>query len=224
MKLAQGPRHRLVDRGAPEAARHRPGPELRHRQGRPGRPPGPAQRRRPPRAADQQTTPNVAKVERLGRLLADTMSGVYGNSYLKRAIVAVISLGANQVDNTIYPMNVATPTASRSTATATTSCATSSELPPIATPFWCGSRSTTPTATRRQRAQPLRHRRPRRLEVQRGRLARHLHAERLARRRRGSELAAGAEGQAGHHDAAVTPRGPRWRTVARVAPAIKKTR
>jgi hypothetical protein len=36
----------------------------------------------------------------------DTM-GVYGNYYLKRSIVAMAGLGANQVDDAIYPLNVA---------------------------------------------------------------------------------------------------------------------
>jgi hypothetical protein len=32
--------------------------------------------------------------------------GVYGNYYLKRAIIAMAGLGANQVDDAIYPLNV----------------------------------------------------------------------------------------------------------------------
>ena len=62
-----------------------------------------------PKAAQaliKQTTPNIAKVANGWQMLTDTM-GVYGNSYLKRAVVAVIGLGANQVDDAIYPMNVA---------------------------------------------------------------------------------------------------------------------
>ncbi len=61
-----------------------------------------------PKAAQaliKQTTPTIAKVANGWQMLTDTM-GVYGNSYLKRAVVAVIGLGANQVDDAIYPMNV----------------------------------------------------------------------------------------------------------------------
>ena len=35
----------------------------------------------------------------------DTM-GVYGNYYLKRSIVALAGLGANQTDDAIYPLNI----------------------------------------------------------------------------------------------------------------------
>jgi len=54
----------------------------------------------------KETTPTIAKVVNGWQMHTDTM-GVYGNSYLKRAVIAVIGLGANQVDDAIYPMNVA---------------------------------------------------------------------------------------------------------------------
>ncbi len=38
------------------------------------------------------------------RMNTDTM-GVYGNYYLKRAIVAMVGLGANQPEDAVYPMN-----------------------------------------------------------------------------------------------------------------------
>ena len=33
--------------------------------------------------------------------------GVYGNYYLKRAIVALVGLGANQPEDAVYPLNIA---------------------------------------------------------------------------------------------------------------------
>jgi hypothetical protein len=47
----------------------------------------------------------LARVANGWEMNTDTM-GVYGNYYLKRAIVAMVGLGANQVDDAIYPMNI----------------------------------------------------------------------------------------------------------------------
>ncbi len=53
----------------------------------------------------QQNIPTVGKLEN-GWLVNTDSIGVYGNSYLKRAIISMVGLGANQPDDAIYPMNV----------------------------------------------------------------------------------------------------------------------
>lgn len=50
--------------------------------------------------------PTVARVANGWSMNTDTM-GVYGNYYLKRAIVARLGLGANLPEDAIYPMNLA---------------------------------------------------------------------------------------------------------------------
>ena len=47
----------------------------------------------------------IARITNGWQMNTDTM-GVYGNYYLKRAIIAMVGLGANQVEDAIYPLNV----------------------------------------------------------------------------------------------------------------------
>src|SRR6202008_5052776 len=49
--------------------------------------------------------PTLAHVANYWSLNTDTM-GVYGNYYLKRAIVAQVGLGANLPEDAIYPLNL----------------------------------------------------------------------------------------------------------------------
>ena len=52
----------------------------------------------------QAKIPTLARVANGWQMNTDTM-GVYGNYYLKRAIVALVGLGANQSDDAVYPLN-----------------------------------------------------------------------------------------------------------------------
>ncbi|MGD0279575.1 MAG: DUF1254 domain-containing protein [Smithella sp.] len=54
----------------------------------------------------KEKAPTLARVVNGWQMNTDTI-GVYGNNYLKRAIIAIVALGANQPEDSIYPINVA---------------------------------------------------------------------------------------------------------------------
>ena len=54
----------------------------------------------------KQRLPTMARVANGWLMNTDTM-GVYGNYYLKRAIVAMVGVGANPAEDSVYPLNVA---------------------------------------------------------------------------------------------------------------------
>jgi hypothetical protein len=55
----------------------------------------------------QSVVPTMARMANGWSMNTDSM-GVYGNFYLKRAIVALVGLGANQVEDAIYPLQEVT--------------------------------------------------------------------------------------------------------------------
>lgn len=55
----------------------------------------------------QAVLPTMTRMTNGWSMNTDTM-GVYGNFYLKRAIVTMVGLGANQADDAIYPLQMAT--------------------------------------------------------------------------------------------------------------------
>lgn len=63
---------------------------------------------RAPAAALQwmkSTAPSIARVANGWQINTETI-GVYGNAYLKRAIIALLGLGANQPEDAVYPLSL----------------------------------------------------------------------------------------------------------------------
>jgi hypothetical protein len=84
----------------------------------------------------QWKAPTLARVANGWSMNTDTM-GVYGNYYLKRAMVAQLGLGANLPEDAVYPLNLADATGKPldAAAAAYTLHFAKDELPPAAA-FW----------------------------------------------------------------------------------------
>ena len=97
--------------------------------------PGGRTGRRPGRVA--KALPRLANVVNGWQLNIDTM-GVYGNSYVKRAIVAMVGLGANSAEDALYPLLQADAEGSRVRGEPTTS---STSPPTVCLPSMPSGRS-----------------------------------------------------------------------------------
>jgi len=86
-------------------------------------------------AAMRAKIPTVARVVNGWQMNTDTM-GVYGNYYLKRAIVALVGLGANLPEDAVYPLNLGDADGKPLTgANKYTLHFTKSQVPPVSA-FW----------------------------------------------------------------------------------------
>jgi hypothetical protein len=86
-------------------------------------------------AAVRAKIPTVARVVNGWQMNTDTM-GVYGNYYLKRAVVALVGLGANLPEDAVYPQNLGGADGKPLTgANKYTLHFTKSEIPPVSA-FW----------------------------------------------------------------------------------------
>ena len=144
--------------------------------------------------------PTLARIANGWSMNTDTM-GVYGNYYLKRAIVTQLGLGANLPEDAIYPLNLADDTGKPlDGANNYTIHFDKEQIPPVEA-FWSITLydpegfqvANTLNRFAVSSWMPF--------KIQSRRLARSLFPEREPWRRQGSELAAGAEGSVQPHNA-----------------------
>ena len=151
--------------------------------------------------------PTLARVANGWSMNTDTM-GVYGNYYLKRAIVAQLGLGANLPEDAIYPLNLGDETGKPLDG------ANKYTIHFDKGSHAAGARLLVDHALRRrrlpgrQRPQPLCGQQLDAVQVQRRRLARSLLPEREPRQGQGGQLAARAEGPVQSDHAALRARKP----------------
>ena len=121
------------------------------------------------REAMQEKLPTLARVVNGWQMNTDTV-GVYGNYYLKRALLTILGMGAIPPEEGIYPIVFTDADGTQLDGENDYVLTSTSRNCHQSTPSG-RSRCTTRKASRLQRAQPLRPRRPRPTEIQRRRLA-----------------------------------------------------
>ena len=136
--------------------------------------------------------PTLARVANDWSMNTDTM-GVYGNYYLKRAIVAQLGLGANLPEDAIYPLNLGDETGKPlDGANKYTLHFEKGATPPVEC-LLVGHPLRRGRLSGRQQPQPLCGQQLDAVQVQCRRLARSLFPERKPRQGQGGQLAASPE-------------------------------
>ena len=144
----------------------------------------------------------MARIANGWSMNTDTM-GVYGNYYLKRAIVTQFGLGANLPEDAIYPLNLADDTGKPlDGASNYTIHFDKGQIPPVEA-FWSITLYDPDGFQVANSLEPLRRVELDAIQIQSRRLARSLFPEREPWRGQGSELAAGAEGPVQPHHASL---------------------
>ena len=144
--------------------------------------------------------PSLARVVDGWSLNTDTM-GVYGNYYLKRAIVTQFGLGANLPEDAIYPLNLADETGKPLDGASAYVLHFDKGATPPANAFWSVTLYDSDGYPGREQPRSLRRQQLDAVQVRPGRLPRPLLPERQPWPRQGGELAAGTEGAVQPHDA-----------------------
>ena len=134
--------------------------------------------------------------------LFTTKTGLYGTSYLQRALVTAIGLGANRPQDAVYPTSEGPDVREEVQRREEVRHALREGAAAAGGRLLVADDVRRGLLLRRQSAQPLHAEPAQQAQGQRGRLGRSVHPERIARQGQGIELAAGAEGPV-HPDAAA---------------------
>ena len=137
--------------------------------------------------------PTLARVVNYWSMNTDTM-GVYGNYYLKRAMVAQVGLGANLPEDAIYPLNLADEAGQPLNGSSKYTIHFDKGATPPVNAFWSITLYDSDGFPSRQLAQSIRGQQLDAVQDQRRRLARPLLPKRKPRQGQGSQLAPRAEG------------------------------